>query len=1047
MTELSDKAAILDYWRAVELFSPQTVPRVAPDDYLEPVLLAQKDVPLPWEPAHPLKSRRILSDTARRFQVYCGIYSFERMRCVLEDKLGKDPEVLDERPDGESCLFAFSVADDGRPLFDTFVLSTCAWATARTFEPGPRSAEWLKGFDSTASKLAMDLAERLAASQDDTCGQELKGKGFYLGHPLRYDDILRETKRIAQDLGVPELSENLEIRIKAGIVASKKKYEADAQDFLNSFFVPALEKVAAEIRKNNLGKGLWDFLAGDGALDLSKRIDVRKSSDTLFQRLSPALFPPGRWPGKGHHPLVFSQQFAVNSMIWELMKGAGLFAVNGPPGTGKTTLLRDLIAAVVVERATRLTELVCPEDAFSGKKGWQTDKYNRSISIWKDAFRGFEIVVASNNNGAVENVTLEIPGKDAVDPAWVNQIDYFPGFATRLIDQPAWAMIAARLGNKANCNAFVNRFWYEDKAADNVETGESSAYGFLKHLRALEKQPVDWGQAVRRFKEALAQEQRLRNERLRLHQTCSNLFDLQQERSTLESQLKDLAIEHEAAVHRLHKVQTKERAFIGEIDEATNRRLKHRRFRPSVLEILFSFGKAFREWREKDKTLKSLIDQAEDNLTETKSWVAAGRQTVASLDQKIQRIKAEVEQKQTLLATAYENLRRARECFGDQYVLLPDAWKQDTEARELSSPWADPEWNEARGRVFLEALQLHKAFIIVNADTMRKNLHGAMDVLSGVVPDTAPAEAVKAAWATLFFVIPVISTTFASFDRLFRHLGRESLGWLLIDEAGQAVPQAAAGAIWRAKRSVVVGDPLQLEPVTTIPFTAQQALRRHYKVDEIWLPGRTSAQQLTDRVSVLGTELDGPDAPLWVGSPLRVHRRCDQPMFDISNKVAYDGLMVFGTPRQDLGLPPSNWVHVESAESEGHWIPAEGKAVETLIAELTRQGISDFFLISPFRVVVRRLRQIASRRVGLKAGTIHTVQGKEAEVVILVLGGDPRRPGAKQWASKRPNLLNVAVSRAKRRLYVVGNRDAWEQYRYFGACSAILGQWNRCVGN
>ena len=130
-------------------------------------------------------------------------------------------------------------------------------------------------------------------------------------------------------------------------------------------------------------------------------------------------------------------------------------------------------------------------------------------------------------------------------------------------------------------------------------------------------------------------------------------------------------------------------------------------------------------------------------------------------------------------------------------------------------------------------------------------------------------------------------------------------------------------------------------------------------------------------------------------------------MFDISNKVAYDGLMVFGTPpRQAIALPPSSWMHVESPEAEGHWIPAEGKVVEILIHDLIYQGVSadDIFLISPFRVVVRRLRQIASGS-RIKAGTIHTVQGKESDVVILVLGGDPRRP--------------------KRRLYVVGNQNTW----------------------
>ncbi|HEX2524141.1 MAG TPA: AAA domain-containing protein, partial [Terriglobia bacterium] len=699
---------------------------------------------------------------------------------------------------------------------------------------------------------------------------------------------------------------------------------------------------------------MMTFLAGDDELDLSKRIDVRKSIDTLFQQLSPALFPFGRWPSNGHHPLVLSQQFAVNSMVQDLPKGSGLFAVNGPPGTGKTTLLRDLIAAVVIERATRLAKLARAEYTFAGEKRWKVGKFHRVISTWKDEFRGLEIVVVSNNNGAVENVTLEIPGKDAVDPSWLEHSDYFPDFATRLIDQPAWGMVAARLGNKANRNEFMNRFWYGDKEADEAEEEDPSASGFLKFLRAFDGQPADWGRAVRRFKKALAQERCLRDERVRVHRTYLDLFNLLQELPALDMKLKDLTAERQLAIQQLHEAQATERKVIGEVDEAKNRRVNHRRFRPGVLEILFTLGKASREWRGKDKTLDVLIEQLERQLTEGKNQAAARQQDVALLDQNIEQTTSEIEQKRQLLAAAREELHKAQEHLG-AYFPLPDTWDKEAKARELSSPWADPEWNTARAKVFLEALQLHKAFIGAHADTMWKSLQGAMDVLSGAIPETAPPEGVEAAWTTLFFVIPVISTTFASFDRLFSHLGRESLGWLLIDEAGQAVPEAAAGAIWRAKRSVVVGDPLQLEPVITIPLTVQRALRQYYKVDETWLPGSTSVQQLTDRVSLLGTYLNGPDGSIWVGSPLRVHRRCDQPMFDISNKVAYDGLMVFGTPpRRAIALPPSSWMTVESTESEGHRIPAEGRVVETLIGDLMRQGISadDIFLISPFRVVV-----------------------------------------------------------------------------------------------
>lgn len=996
--------------------------------------------PLPWEASHPLSSRRTPSRTTRRYLIYCGVFGLDKVRFVLEEKFGKDPETFDERSDGETSLFAFSVTDDGRPLFDTFVLSTCAWATARTLNPGPGSADWLSGFESTASKLVSEFEEGYALRPDDTPGQEIKSKGFNFGRPIAYADLLHETKRIAGSLGIGCLCNGFEIRIKAGLIASSKKFSGDDQDFLNSFYVKDLGKVAAEVRNNNLGKGLATFLASSAEVDPAKRIDVRKSINKLFQQLSPELFPLGRWPSKGHHPLVFSQQFAVNSMIQDLIGSSGLFAVNGPPGTGKTTLLRDLIAAVIVERANRLSELARPEYAFIGEKRWKVGEFNRVISIWKEELRGFEIVVSSNNNGAVENVTLEIPGQEAIDPAWTSETDYFPELATRLIDQPAWAMIAARLGNKANRNTFMNRFWYGNKELDDPEE-DVSAVGFLSLLKAYEQEPAYWESAVNRFKKAVSDEQLLREDREIIYRIYQEFFSLYQEFSSMEKRLSDLGQLKSEAKNQLISFQEAEKVADLKAKEAKIRRLEHRKFLPGFIEILFTFGKAFREWRIQDKRLESSIQKTEIFLEQTKGQTESQSLALGSLESDIHQVSRILEQKRKSLTDAQEKLYAAKSKLGPHFP-IPNDWVKDEKARELSSPWADPEWNAARAKVFLEALQLHKAFVVANAGPMRKTLQGAMDVLSGAVPDNAPRDAVEAAWTALFFVIPVISTTFASFDRLFSHLGAESIGWLLIDEAGQAVPQSAVGGIWRSKRSVVMGDPLQLEPVVTIPMTVRESLRKYYQVEEIWLPGTTtSVQKLADRVSHLGTYVNSSDDPIWVGSPLRVHRRCDQPMFDISNKVAYDGLMIFGTPpRSSLDLPASCWVHVESNNSLGHWIPEEGHAVIELIEDLAAHGVKteEIFVISPFRVVVRQLRQISSRFKGVRAGTIHTVQGKESDVVILVLGGDIRRPGAKQWASSRPNLLNVAASRAKRRLYVVGNRESWKQYKYFSTCAAIL---------
>ena len=66
--------------------------------------------------------------------------------------------------------------------------------------------------------------------------------------------------------------------------------------------------------------------------------------------LRPGKTPLGRWPAPGERPLVTLQQAAVNATL-EIGTSNEILAVNGPPGTGKTTLLRDVIVARIVERA------------------------------------------------------------------------------------------------------------------------------------------------------------------------------------------------------------------------------------------------------------------------------------------------------------------------------------------------------------------------------------------------------------------------------------------------------------------------------------------------------------------------------------------------------------------------------------------------------------------------------------------------------------------------------------------------------------------------
>lgn len=1043
MSTFQEKETILHYWRAIELFLPQQIPAVMPHKLSDPVFFVTESMPLPWEASHFLKSKPLPPKMTRRHQLYCGVYDIKKVRDILEEKFGKDPESLDGRSDNQTCLFSFCVTDSGRPILDTLVIATCAWAIGRTLDPGPENPDWLNRFEHHSEKIALAFAERLAIFQDDEEGQALKKKDIAIGRPISHAEILQEVSLIAKELGVADFMDTCESRIKTSTIPLQKEYQTTDQDFLNSFFVADLKKIAKHIQQQDMGKALSCFLMSDATLDCGNRIDVPKCSLRLSQQLHPHLFPSGRWPSQGHHPLVFSQQFAINAITDDLMENAGLFAINGPPGTGKTTLLRDLIAAVITERAKHLSHLSQPDAAFAGEKKWKTGEYTRVVSVWKKQFKGFGMVVSSSNNGAVENVTLEIPAENAIDPSWLEEVDYFSDIGSSLIKQNAWAMMAARLGNKSNRTEFISQFWYGIKNdAQNFEDKkniEDENLSFLALLKNATTEAVDWKEAVAKFKNALAEEHVLREERIQAVTLLAETFFLELGIQTLQVEAQDLTNQEIKYTTHAQKVLLLKQKLTEELTELNHHRLAHRKFFPSFMEIIFSFGKSFREWRHKDKLYISQIDACEEKIKKASTDYLETNKSIASTEKASKKIKKNIAKEQASLSDKKTQLEMYKNQLGDYFPCM-HSWEENESARELSSPWSDPKWNEARAKVFLAALHLHKAFIYANADKMRKSLQGAMDILSGAAQGVSQSAA-EEAWTALFFVVPIISTTFASFDRLFSHLGKESLGWLLIDEAGQATPQAAVGAIWRSKRVVVVGDPLQLEPILPLPFTAQQALRTHYHLSETWLPGSTSTQKLADRVSALGTYLHMFDTPMWVGSPLRVHRRCDNPMFDISNQIAYDSFMVFGTAtREALIYANSAWINITSDEASGHWIPQEGEAVKILLQKLIEQGVvlKNVFLISPFRDVVSALFQIAKQFPGTRAGTVHTMQGKEAEIIILVLGGNPQKVGAKQWASAKPNLLNVAVSRAKRRLYVVGDRHAWSQYRYFNTLAKLL---------
>jgi len=414
-------------------------------------------------------------------------------------------------------------------------------------------------------------------------------------------------------------------------------------------------------------------------------------------------------------------------------------------------------------------------------------------------------------------------------------------------------------------------------------------------------------------------------------------------------------------------------------------------------------------------------------------------------------------------------LRSLLEKYGncDSDLLVSKMLERSDLERQKLTPYGVEEIKNVRERVFLTAYKVliwgaycHLRAIRTNIELLCKLRKSGAYFQNENKKEIA--QIAKTLWGSLFLLFPVVSTTFHSFQTsttfhsfqtLFSSLWVDKdsspLGTIVVDEAGQAMPYMALATFLLGKRAIIVGDPLQLEPVVPIPEEILDVILKKYnleKQDYIYISGLnkavsigttsldSSVQVLADRASIYWGVIPCENENLKVGIPLRVHFRCDKKIMEVANQVAYGGSILHFKENPAPGKLV--WINVKTQPEnwkDKHFSLDEKEEVLRLLNELLSVWPPEkIFIISPFRAVPNNLKkdEIIGKLVDKgNIGTIHTFQGKEADVVILVLGG--KILGAREWAAKKPNLVNVAVTRAKKELYVIGDIEAWGRLPYF----------------
>lgn len=170
--------------------------------------------------------------------------------------------------------------------------------------------------------------------------------------------------------------------------------------------------------------------------------------------------------------------------------------------------------------------------------------------------------------------------------------------------------------------------------------------------------------------------------------------------------------------------------------------------------------------------------------------------------------------------------------------------------------------------------------------------------------------------------------------------------------------------------------------------------------------------------------------------------------------IRQEGSVSFKHPKI-AHLPESSWFDIEGDCTSKHWVPQQGLVACDIYSQLAINFADpkelDVFFITPFKAVKERFAKKimeqakimgysreSANTLSRRVGTVHTFQGKEADIVIFLLGCDQDSRGAARWAGERPNLLNVAVTRARHRLYVVGSLALWHNQGFFSELASSL---------
>ncbi|MGW1057305.1 AAA domain-containing protein [Micromonospora rubida] len=371
--------------------------------------------------------------------------------------------------------------------------------------------------------------------------------------------------------------------------------------------------------------------------------------------------------------------------------------------------------------------------------------------------------------------------------------------------------------------------------------------------------------------------------------------------------------------------------------------------------------------------------------------------------------------------------RDAVEALADRAV-IELRWRERRQ-RLAELPDADASW---RRLVDLIGTERARSIELLRAQIARRVAAGARLLQDRADEMAKPQSDSWAYFPELLRALPGWAVTALSARRLRRSPALYDL--VVIDEAAQCTIPAILPMLYRAKRALIIGDPRQLAPVVDLPETDDVTERARADVSTGWLTTR--------RLTYTGhSAYDAFAAAAGATHLLDEHYRCHPDIVEVPNREVYQGRLTVLTDPARLAAPAEpavRWRDVPGRFSPGATGSGRNQVeIDQVVTEVAhlRAAYPDASIgvVTPLAAHQRRLAAAlgdAGLTDNLLCATIHKFQGSERDIMVVSPVGAHGIPDrTRGWLVHQTNLWNVAITRARSQLVVVGDRSWWSGQR------------------